>query len=374
MNNAGRTRAGNFLELPDEALVDGFALKYHAAMRMTRLFWPMLKAAQGHVVNIVGGAARSPEPEFTIGGSVNAAMGNFSKGLSQLGKRDGINVNVIHPGNTRTERQRSCWRSVRRRPASPSRSCAPPRSPGPASAASARLRTSRRWRCSCARNTRGISRAPRSRSMAAPPSGIIDFMAAKSKVKAACVIGWPVEHSRSPLIHGYWIKQHKLNADYRREAVPPESFEEFVADLAERGYVGCNVTIPNKEAALRAVEGRRPRREGRRRQHAVARRRDAAVDQHRRRGLHQQSRCRRRRAGTADSDTVVVLGAGGTARAVVYGLGERGAKRIHVVNRTIDRAIALREGFGKQVNPARWEELGGCCRARACWSTRRRSA
>jgi 3-oxoacyl-[acyl-carrier protein] reductase len=105
INNAGRTRAGNFLELPDEAFFDGFALKYHAAIRLTRLFWPMLKAAQGHVVNIVGGAARSPEPEFTIGSSVNAALANASKGLSKLGMRDGINVNVIHPGNTRTERQ-----------------------------------------------------------------------------------------------------------------------------------------------------------------------------------------------------------------------------------------------------------------------------
>ena len=86
-------------------------------MRLTRLFWPMLKEAQGHIVNIVGGAARSPEPEFTIGSSVNAALANASKGLSKLGMRDGINVNVIHPGNTRTERRRSCCRSARRRPA-----------------------------------------------------------------------------------------------------------------------------------------------------------------------------------------------------------------------------------------------------------------
>jgi len=105
INNAGRTRAGNFLDLPDDAFTDGFALKYFAAVRLTRLFWPLLKAAQGHVVNIVGGAARSPEPEFLVGGSVNAAVANFSKGLSKLGMRDGVNVNVIHPGNTATERQ-----------------------------------------------------------------------------------------------------------------------------------------------------------------------------------------------------------------------------------------------------------------------------
>ena len=64
----------------------------------------MLKAAQGCVVNIGGGAARSPGADFSIGASVNAAMGNFSKVLSQLGKRDGVNVNIIHPGATETER------------------------------------------------------------------------------------------------------------------------------------------------------------------------------------------------------------------------------------------------------------------------------
>ena len=105
INNAGRTRAGNFLDLPDAAFLDGFALKYFAAVRLSRLFWPLLKAAQGHVLNIVGGAARSPDADFLIGGSVNAAVANFSKGLSRLGMRDGVNVNVIHPGNTATERQ-----------------------------------------------------------------------------------------------------------------------------------------------------------------------------------------------------------------------------------------------------------------------------
>jgi 3-oxoacyl-[acyl-carrier protein] reductase len=104
VNSAGATRAGNFPDLPDEAWTDGYALKLFACVRMCRLFWPMLKSAQGHVVNISGGAARSPGADFTIGGSVNAAMGNFSKGLSQLGKKDGVNVNVIHPGATVTER------------------------------------------------------------------------------------------------------------------------------------------------------------------------------------------------------------------------------------------------------------------------------
>jgi 3-oxoacyl-[acyl-carrier protein] reductase len=104
VNCAGATMAGAFLDLPDAAWTDGFALKFFGCVRLCRLFWPLLKAAEGHVINIDGGAARSPTAEFLIGGSVNAAMGNFSKGLSQLGKRDGVNVNVIHPGTTETER------------------------------------------------------------------------------------------------------------------------------------------------------------------------------------------------------------------------------------------------------------------------------
>jgi len=104
VNSAGATRAGNFVDLPDEAWMDGYALKFFGCVRMCRLFWPILKAANGHVVNIIGGAARTPGADFTIGGSVNAAMGNFSKSLSQLGKRDGVNVNAIHPGATDTER------------------------------------------------------------------------------------------------------------------------------------------------------------------------------------------------------------------------------------------------------------------------------
>jgi 3-oxoacyl-[acyl-carrier protein] reductase len=104
VNSAGATKAGNFVDLPDDAWMDGYALKLFGCVRMCRAFWPMLKAANGFVVNIGGGAARSPGADFSIGASVNAAMGNFSKALSQQGKKDGVNVNVIHPGATETER------------------------------------------------------------------------------------------------------------------------------------------------------------------------------------------------------------------------------------------------------------------------------
>jgi len=104
VNSAGATRAGAFLAQPDSDWQEGFALKFHACVRLCRLFWPTLKATQGVIVNIVGGAARTPDPDFLVGGAVNAAMANFSKGLAGLGKRDGVNVNSILPGLTETER------------------------------------------------------------------------------------------------------------------------------------------------------------------------------------------------------------------------------------------------------------------------------
>jgi NAD(P)-dependent dehydrogenase (short-subunit alcohol dehydrogenase family) len=104
VHSAGATKGGKFFELPDEAWGDGFALKFFGAVRLTRLFWPLLKDAHGSVLFIDGGAARTPGPDFLIGGSVNAAMANFAKGLTALGNRDDINLNVIHPGQTQTDR------------------------------------------------------------------------------------------------------------------------------------------------------------------------------------------------------------------------------------------------------------------------------
>src|SRR5262249_60990458 len=75
VNNAGATRAGAFLELPDAVWLDGFALKFFGAVRLTRLFSPLLKASHGSVINIVGGAARTPDSEFLIRGGADAAVG-----------------------------------------------------------------------------------------------------------------------------------------------------------------------------------------------------------------------------------------------------------------------------------------------------------
>lgn len=104
INSAGAARAGAFLELDDEAWYEGFALKLHGAVRLIRALWPRLVEAKGSVVNIVGMAARTPDPNFAIGGAVNAAFANVSRSLATLGLRDEVNVNTIHPGPTLSPR------------------------------------------------------------------------------------------------------------------------------------------------------------------------------------------------------------------------------------------------------------------------------
>lgn len=104
VNNAGATKRGDFLKLSDEDWADGYALKLHGAVRLTRAAWPHLKSRGGSVVNIAGVGGRTPGPEFTIGGSVNAALLAFTKALADVGVRDGVQVNAINPGYVRTDR------------------------------------------------------------------------------------------------------------------------------------------------------------------------------------------------------------------------------------------------------------------------------
>jgi 3-oxoacyl-[acyl-carrier protein] reductase len=104
VNNAGATQSGDFFRLDDSAWEDGFALKFYACVRLSRALWPLLKEAKGAVVNVIGGASKTPSANFMIGGAVNAAVTNFTKALAELGLRDGITVNAVHPGMTVTGR------------------------------------------------------------------------------------------------------------------------------------------------------------------------------------------------------------------------------------------------------------------------------
>jgi shikimate dehydrogenase len=176
--------------------------------------------------------------------------------------------------------------------------------------------------------------------------------------KAVCVIAWPAGHSRSPLIHNYWIKQHGLNAEYRREAVPPEKFVEFVKNLRAHGYIGANVTLPHKQVALAVSE---PDERAR----AVGAANCLWYDDSRLRSTNTDVEGFLANLDSATPgwdrglESAVVLGAGGSARAVVFALLARDVQRIYVINRTLERAEALRKQFGARVHPAAWTEIGG---------------
>lgn len=180
----------------------------------------------------------------------------------------------------------------------------------------------------------------------------------KEQKKAVCVIAWPAGHSRSPLIHNYWIEQHKLNAEYRREAVPPEKFTEFIANLRNNGYIGANITVPHKEAALKLSE---PDDRAR----AVGAANTLWYDDSRLRSTNTDVEGFLANLDSATPgwdrglSTAVVLGAGGGARAVIFALLAREVGRIYVINRTVARANALRKQFGARVQVAGWEETTG---------------
>jgi shikimate dehydrogenase len=179
---------------------------------------------------------------------------------------------------------------------------------------------------------------------------------------AACVIGWPVEHSRSPLIHNYWLKACRVSGEYRREAVPPDQLRDFLQSLAARGYAGANLIFPHKEAALACSEpDDRARAVGAANtlwfDNGVLRASNTDVEGF----LDNLDACVP--GWDRSCETAVVLGAGGAARAVVYGLLERGTSRIVVINRTPRQAQAIQQWFGSRVSIAAWDErdhwLGG---------------
>jgi shikimate dehydrogenase len=179
------------------------------------------------------------------------------------------------------------------------------------------------------------------------------------KEPKAFVCGHPIAHSRSPVIHGYWLRQSAIAGSYSAVDVAPEDFPQFVKSLGRNGFIGGNVTIPHKEAA-----------------HALVARRDEAatlIGAVNTLWLEEETVCggntdaygfaanldleapgweRRRRA--------VVLGAGGASRAVVFALQQRGIKDIRIVNRTIDRSVDLAHRFGGGISahaPAALGEL-----------------
>jgi shikimate dehydrogenase len=158
--------------------------------------------------------------------------------------------------------------------------------------------------------------------------------------RKACVVGWPAGHSRSPLIHNYWLRQHGIAGEYVAQPVPPEQFPDFIKTLA-RPYVGANVTLPHKEVALSLTE---PDARAR----AVGAANTLWFDAGVLRSTNTDVE------GFLANLDAAAPGWDRAADAVVLGAG---IARVHVVNRTPERAHALRTRFGETVRPVGAAEL-----------------
>jgi shikimate dehydrogenase len=177
-------------------------------------------------------------------------------------------------------------------------------------------------------------------------------MTASRKSPAACLIGWPAAHSRSPLIHHYWLRKLDLMGGYSIEAVPPEGLAEFVLHLSSHGFVGANVTIPHKERALSlSLPDARAAAVGAANtlwyEGSQLRSTNTDVEGF----INNLDACAPGWEATRDA---LVLGAGGASRAVAYGLIERGIRRVHLVNRTLPRARVLADQLGGDVRAVPW--------------------
>jgi shikimate dehydrogenase len=172
----------------------------------------------------------------------------------------------------------------------------------------------------------------------------------------ACIIGWPVDHSRSPMIHGYWLKKYRIDGSYERRPVRPGEVSAFLRGMREHGLAGCNVTIPHKEAAYAAATLTMPAaravgaantlwfEDGR----LVADNTDAAGFMSHLRACVPDFAARRLPAA--------VLGAGGAARGMVHAFLEAGAPEVRLFNRTPERATAVARHFGARVKTFDWAD------------------
>ncbi|HEV2558699.1 MAG TPA: shikimate dehydrogenase [Microvirga sp.] len=171
-------------------------------------------------------------------------------------------------------------------------------------------------------------------------------------MRRAFVVGHPVKHSRSPLIHGHWLAEHGIDGSYERIDVAPEDFGRFVATLREGDYAGGNVTLPHKEAAFAAVDRRTGRAE---RLGAVNtlwfENGELVGDNTDVTGFMAHLDASLGAGWEAGVDTALVVGAGGAARGIVAGLQERALARILVTNRTPGKADDLVAAFRREVGP-----------------------
>jgi shikimate dehydrogenase len=177
-----------------------------------------------------------------------------------------------------------------------------------------------------------------------------------SGMKRACVVGWPVAHSRSPLIHGHWLARYGIEGSYSRVAVKPEEAPGLLCNLRVHGYVGCNVTIPHKETAFAIAAATLPAAQAAGAANTLWYEGDRLMADNTD-GFGFVSNIRATLPGFAfDGASVSLLGAGGAARGIVHALLEAGAGEIRIFNRTRQRADALAADFGARVQAFGWDE------------------
>jgi len=173
----------------------------------------------------------------------------------------------------------------------------------------------------------------------------------------AGLLGWPVAHSRSPVIHNYWLARYGIAGRYTLFPVPPERLRDALRGLSALGMRGCNVTTPHKQAVMPLIDDVDPLAKKIGAVNTIVVQEDGSL-----RGFNNdgngfvQSIRDAQPAWQPDAGPIAVVGAGGAARAVVASLLVQGAKEIRVVNRTHERALDLQSLFGAPVIAVRWEE------------------
>jgi shikimate dehydrogenase len=179
-------------------------------------------------------------------------------------------------------------------------------------------------------------------------------------MRRACVIGWPISHSRSPLIHGYWLKALGIDGAYDRLAIPPKDLGRFITTISPSGIVGCNVTIPHKEAVAALVHIADPvhRRIGSINTIYMDPAGRLAGESTDGEGFWEGLAESVPRSQLDEIATVLVLGAGGASRAVIAALIQHTSARIHVVARNLARAVEASGLFSDpRVAPGAWPDL-----------------
>lgn len=178
-------------------------------------------------------------------------------------------------------------------------------------------------------------------------------------VPLAGVIGDPIAHSKSPLLHGHWLRTHGIRGHYVPLAAAAADFEHVVRTLPKMGFVGANVTIPHKERAFGIADIVTDRANLIGAVNTLTFRDDGAIHADNTDGYGFLANLRQAApAWRPDSGPALVLGAGGASRAVVVSLIEAGVPEILVSNRTRARAEKLREDFGPRLGVVGWDELG----------------